>query len=235
MTYNLVSFFFLYGFPLLMIVFCYARILCKMYRVNSQTRNGKLNSSFYLNKITFMENTSLNGYLFANFAMSTLFQPRETFILCELLCGCKSSSFLSFFRRRAWWIKPWGTWSSKNSNFEDVSCYRNNFFLLLDSIQCYVILVSEVVEHFMQWMNEWMKGFILKLCKCDFRYWFDKDSALEVDQRIQKALFMFACTNSCANPVIYGMFHFRPRENFHNLKVHFSRRRRPVSDNPDGI
>lgn len=41
-------------------------------------------------------------------------------------------------------------------------------------------------------------------------YWFDKESALLVDQRVQKVLFLFACTNSCVNPLIYGYFHFRP-------------------------
>ncbi|ODM89590.1 Gonadotropin-releasing hormone II receptor [Orchesella cincta] len=43
-------------------------------------------------------------------------------------------------------------------------------------------------------------------------YWFDKPSAQKVDQRIQKALFLFACTNSCVNPIIYGLFHFRKTE-----------------------
>ncbi|CAL8068356.1 unnamed protein product [Orchesella dallaii] len=41
------------------------------------------------------------------------------------------------------------------------------------------------------------------------RYWFDKPSAQEVDQVIQKGFFLFACTNSCVNPLIYGLFHFR--------------------------
>jgi len=41
-------------------------------------------------------------------------------------------------------------------------------------------------------------------------YWFDKESAILVDQRVQKVLFLFACTNSCVNPLIYGYFHFRP-------------------------
>lgn len=42
-------------------------------------------------------------------------------------------------------------------------------------------------------------------------YWLDSQSAQQVDQRIQKGLFLFACTNSCMNPLIYGMFHFRRR------------------------
>nr|AVI00624.1 adipokinetic hormone receptor [Hylobius abietis] len=42
-------------------------------------------------------------------------------------------------------------------------------------------------------------------------YWYDRDSALHVDQRIQKGLFLFACTNSCANPVVYGIFNIRAR------------------------
>ncbi|XP_050295995.1 adipokinetic hormone/corazonin-related peptide receptor variant I [Anthonomus grandis grandis] len=42
-------------------------------------------------------------------------------------------------------------------------------------------------------------------------YWYDRDSALHVDQRIQRGLFLFACTNSCANPVVYGIFNIRAR------------------------
>ncbi|KAG8230930.1 hypothetical protein J437_LFUL002963 [Ladona fulva] len=40
-------------------------------------------------------------------------------------------------------------------------------------------------------------------------YWFDKKTAKLLDQRAQKALFLFACTNSCANPLVYGLFNFR--------------------------
>ncbi|XP_018328749.1 gonadotropin-releasing hormone II receptor [Agrilus planipennis] len=42
-------------------------------------------------------------------------------------------------------------------------------------------------------------------------YWSDRESALKVDQRIQKGLFLFACTNSCMNPIVYGAFNIRTR------------------------
>jgi hypothetical protein len=29
-----------------------------------------------------------------------------------------------------------------------------------------------------------------------------------VDERVQKGLFLFACTNSCMNPIVYGYFKF---------------------------
>lgn len=45
----------------------------------------------------------------------------------------------------------------------------------------------------------------------DFRYWTDKKSAQQVDLRIQKGLFLFACTNSCMNPIVYGAFNIRAR------------------------
>jgi len=44
-----------------------------------------------------------------------------------------------------------------------------------------------------------------------FRYWIDETSAHKLDQRIQKLLFIFACTNSCVNPMIYGFFHIKAR------------------------
>lgn len=43
------------------------------------------------------------------------------------------------------------------------------------------------------------------------RYWFDRPSAQKVDERIQRALFFFACTNSSMNPIIYGIFNIRQR------------------------
>lgn len=43
------------------------------------------------------------------------------------------------------------------------------------------------------------------------RYWYDKESAKLVDQRIQKGLFLFASTNSCMNPIVYGIFNIRAK------------------------
>ncbi|XP_050503980.1 adipokinetic hormone/corazonin-related peptide receptor variant I [Diabrotica virgifera virgifera] len=42
-------------------------------------------------------------------------------------------------------------------------------------------------------------------------YWFDRSSAEAVDLLVQKFLFLFACTNSCMNPVVYGLFNIRRR------------------------
>lgn len=42
-------------------------------------------------------------------------------------------------------------------------------------------------------------------------YWTDTKSAQMVDQKVQHALFMFACTNSCMNPIVYGAFNIRTR------------------------
>ncbi|XP_008556953.1 adipokinetic hormone/corazonin-related peptide receptor variant I [Microplitis demolitor] len=40
-------------------------------------------------------------------------------------------------------------------------------------------------------------------------YWIDRQSASKLDQKIQKGLFLFACTNSCMNPIVYGAFNIR--------------------------
>nr|CAD7401032.1 unnamed protein product [Timema poppensis] len=42
-------------------------------------------------------------------------------------------------------------------------------------------------------------------------YWSDTKSAKKVDQWIQKFLFIFASTNSCMNPIVYGAFNIRRR------------------------
>uniref|UniRef100_A0A1B6LW18 G-protein coupled receptors family 1 profile domain-containing protein n=1 Tax=Graphocephala atropunctata TaxID=36148 RepID=A0A1B6LW18_9HEMI len=42
-------------------------------------------------------------------------------------------------------------------------------------------------------------------------HWLFPESAKELDQRVQKGLFLFACTNSCMNPIVYGVFNIRTR------------------------
>lgn len=44
------------------------------------------------------------------------------------------------------------------------------------------------------------------------RYWLDQKSAESVDQRVQKGLFLFACTNSCMNPIVYGIYNVKLRK-----------------------
>ncbi|XP_060601483.1 adipokinetic hormone/corazonin-related peptide receptor variant I-like [Ruditapes philippinarum] len=37
-------------------------------------------------------------------------------------------------------------------------------------------------------------------------YWFDRESARQLDPKIQNCLFIFAVSNSCVNPIVYGLF-----------------------------
>ena len=39
-----------------------------------------------------------------------------------------------------------------------------------------------------------------------FRFWADPDSWKEIDYSVRQFFFIFACTNSCVNPLIYGAF-----------------------------
>lgn len=55
----------------------------------------------------------------------------------------------------------------------------------------------------------WRLHIIMRLLMIFSRYWIDKKSAEQVDERIQKCLFLFACTNSCMNPLVYGAFNIR--------------------------
>ncbi|KAF4527496.1 hypothetical protein B566_EDAN015433 [Ephemera danica] len=48
---------------------------------------------------------------------------------------------------------------------------------------------------------------------------------MKVDQRVQKALFLFACTNSCMNPIVYGAFNIRVKR-----AVQVSSRTAPPAD-----
>ncbi|CAD6234249.1 GSCOCG00007685001-RA-CDS [Cotesia congregata] len=40
-------------------------------------------------------------------------------------------------------------------------------------------------------------------------YWIDRESFHKLDPKIQRGLFLFACTNSCMNPIVYGAFNIR--------------------------
>ncbi|CAL8147165.1 unnamed protein product [Orchesella dallaii] len=123
--YNFSGFFFLYVFPMIMIIFCYSCILLEMTRVNARMKSD------------------------------------ETF---------------------------------RRSNIGALGRAK------IRTLQMSVIIVA---AFFFCWtpynvMSLW--------------YWIDKESALAVDQRIQKGFFIFACTNSCVNPIIYGLFHFRSKK-----------------------
>ncbi|XP_049785180.1 adipokinetic hormone/corazonin-related peptide receptor variant I isoform X2 [Schistocerca cancellata] len=51
-------------------------------------------------------------------------------------------------------------------------------------------------------------------------WWFDKDSAMKIDFRLQKGLFIFASTNSCMNPIVYGVFNIRARPDRGQVRNH---------------
>ena len=41
------------------------------------------------------------------------------------------------------------------------------------------------------------------------RFLVDKDSFSKLDSRLQQILYIFACTNSVADPFVYGFFNLR--------------------------
>ncbi|XP_024085168.1 gonadotropin-releasing hormone receptor-like [Cimex lectularius] len=49
-----------------------------------------------------------------------------------------------------------------------------------------------------------------------FWYWIDKESAKKINLKIQKGLFLFACTNSSINPIVYGVFNIRKQRQTQN-------------------
>ncbi|KAL3867313.1 hypothetical protein ACJMK2_044527 [Sinanodonta woodiana] len=56
-------------------------------------------------------------------------------------------------------------------------------------------------------------------------WWFDKELARTIlDQKVQRGLFIFAISNSCVNPIIYGMFTTSLRKEAARWKALFQRR-----------
>ncbi|XP_055880540.1 adipokinetic hormone/corazonin-related peptide receptor variant I-like isoform X2 [Biomphalaria glabrata] len=56
-------------------------------------------------------------------------------------------------------------------------------------------------------------------------YYFDRNSAIKIDPKVQRGLFIFAVSNSCINPIVYGMFTAAFRRESHRwgawIKRHF--------------
>ncbi|XP_065209395.1 adipokinetic hormone/corazonin-related peptide receptor variant I-like [Planococcus citri] len=42
-------------------------------------------------------------------------------------------------------------------------------------------------------------------------FWIDDSSAKKIDHKVQRFLLLFASTNSCMNPIVYGIFNIRTR------------------------
>ena len=49
-----------------------------------------------------------------------------------------------------------------------------------------------------------------------FRFFVDKESFHDLDQTIQKGLFLFACTNSVMDPIVYGFFNLKKNNSNRN-------------------
>ena len=52
-----------------------------------------------------------------------------------------------------------------------------------------------------------------------FRFLIDRDSFMLMDQRIHNSLFIFACTNSVMDPIVYGFFNLRKAKARTNVPV----------------
>ncbi|KAH8403002.1 hypothetical protein KR222_002916, partial [Zaprionus bogoriensis] len=50
-------------------------------------------------------------------------------------------------------------------------------------------------------------------------YSWDRSSVVKVNSMVRKALFIFASTNSCMNPLVYGLYNIRGRMNNNNNSV----------------
>lgn len=51
------------------------------------------------------------------------------------------------------------------------------------------------------------------------RFFIDEEGSKRANPLLQKALYLFAVFNSCANPVVYGIFNFKRARNDRNNTV----------------
>lgn len=116
-----------------------------------------------------------------------------------IILFCYTSIYLEIYRKSKRFIK--GTDKFRRSN-DDVLGRAKRRTLKMTVIIVIVFIVC------------WTPYYIMCMW-----WWLDKESALKVDQRIQKGLFLFAVTNSCMNPIVYGAFNIRGREQNYNKSV----------------
>lgn len=57
------------------------------------------------------------------------------------------------------------------------------------------------------------------LIKISNRFFVNQEEAGKAHPLLQKALYLFAVFNSCANPVVYGIFNFKRTRNERNNTV----------------
>ncbi|XP_055847429.1 adipokinetic hormone/corazonin-related peptide receptor variant I isoform X1 [Episyrphus balteatus] len=116
-----------------------------------------------------------------------------------IILFCYTSIYVEIYRKSKRFIK--GTDKFRRSN-DDVLGRAKRRTLKMTVIIVIVFIVC------------WTPYYIMCMW-----WWLDKESALKVDQRIQKGLFLFAVTNSCMNPIVYGAFNIRGREQSYNRSV----------------
>lgn len=123
----------------------------------------------------------------------------------QICLTIKPFNFRSFqLQTLKWWCI--GSSKAKNVTYDDNNC--NHICSIMDTVLCYVGLVSR----FGLTLSIW-RFTLFTVFYHPHRYWIDKETAVKVDQRIQKGLFLFACANSCMNPIVYGLFNIPRRSN----------------------
>lgn len=50
----------------------------------------------------------------------------------------------------------------------------------------------------------------------------DPEEAKKADLVLQKSLYLFACTNSCMNPIVYGVFNLKRNKTDRNTVKKFT-------------
>ena len=59
-----------------------------------------------------------------------------------------------------------------------------------------------------------------------FRFLFGGESFKSIDPRIEKTLYIFACTNSVMDPIVYGFFNLRKSQNTSSSRHQVSKNRK---------
>ncbi|KAL5004678.1 hypothetical protein ScPMuIL_018134 [Solemya velum] len=63
-------------------------------------------------------------------------------------------------------------------------------------------------------------------------FWFDKKSALKVDPKIKSGLLLFAVSNSCMDPIVYGMFTINFKREFRRCCCCFKSKKKDITPHP---
>lgn len=104
----------------------------------------------------------------------------------------------------------------------------NVFFQLILSVIAFVVCWTPYYVMVVWWDEQIISArfhlskVFFPSCYVNERFFMDPEEAKKADIVLQKSLYLFACTNSCMNPIVYGIFNLKRNKTERNTVKKFT-------------